>query len=114
MGATFNGAQFFGELAPNLYVAAGYNGVGIAMGTISGVLLADLALGADSPLLADMRALPQPDGFPRAGARRRHPRDAGRTWRGDAGERRPRRASSEGIPGGVHETRSRPCAPSDP
>jgi glycine/D-amino acid oxidase-like deaminating enzyme len=64
MGTTFNGAQFFGELAPHLYVAAGYNGVGIAMGTISGVLLADLALAADSALLADMRALPQPDWIP--------------------------------------------------
>src|SRR5262249_36302389 len=41
MGATFNGAQSFGRLAPNLYAAGGYNGVGIAMGTISGRLLAD-------------------------------------------------------------------------
>jgi glycine/D-amino acid oxidase-like deaminating enzyme len=64
MGATYNGAQFFGELAPNLYVAAAYNGVGIAMGTISGALLADLALGAASPLLADMQALPQPEWIP--------------------------------------------------
>lgn len=64
MGATFNGAQFFGELAPNLYAAAGYNGVGIAMATTSGTLLADLALGADSALLADMQALPQPDWIP--------------------------------------------------
>ena len=64
MGATFNGAQSFGRLAPNLYVAGGYNGVGIAMGTISGVLLADLALGAGSPLLADMQALPEPNRLP--------------------------------------------------
>jgi glycine/D-amino acid oxidase-like deaminating enzyme len=64
MGATFNGAQFFGELASNLYAAAGYNGVGIAMGTISGSLLADMALGVDSELLADIRALPMPDRLP--------------------------------------------------
>jgi len=64
MGASFNGAQFFGRLAPELYVAAGYNGVGIAMGTISGMLLADLALGADSALLADMHALPGPTWIP--------------------------------------------------
>jgi glycine/D-amino acid oxidase-like deaminating enzyme len=64
MGVTFNGAQFFGELDPNLFVAAAYNGVGIAMGTISGVLLAELALGADSALLADLRALPGPDRLP--------------------------------------------------
>src|SRR5262249_31384625 len=64
MGATFNGAQAFGELAPNLYAAAGSNGVGIAMGTISGVLLAELALGIESALLADMQALPAPDRLP--------------------------------------------------
>ncbi len=64
MGVSFNGAQFFGQLAPNLFSAAGYNGVGVAMGTISGVLLADLALGATSTLLADMRALPEPDWLP--------------------------------------------------
>jgi glycine/D-amino acid oxidase-like deaminating enzyme len=68
MGASFNGAQFFGALAPHLYAAAGYNGVGIAMGTISGVLLADLALGAGSPLLDDMRALPDPTRLPPAPA----------------------------------------------
>ena len=64
MGATFNGAHSFGQLAPNLYAAAGYNGVGIAMGTVSGLLLADLALGAESALLADMQALPAPDRIP--------------------------------------------------
>jgi glycine/D-amino acid oxidase-like deaminating enzyme len=69
MGTTFNGAQFFGELTPNLYVAAAYNGVGMAMGTISGELLADLALGADSPLLTDMRNLPPPDRLPPEPAR---------------------------------------------
>jgi glycine/D-amino acid oxidase-like deaminating enzyme len=64
MGASFNAAQFFGALAPNLYAAAGYNGVGLAMGTISGVLLADLIAGAESPLLADMQALPAPSRMP--------------------------------------------------
>lgn len=68
MGATFNGAQFFGTLAANLYAAAAYNGVGIAMGTISGSLLADLALGVESGLLADLQALPQPDRAPPAPA----------------------------------------------
>jgi glycine/D-amino acid oxidase-like deaminating enzyme len=68
MGVSLNGAQFFGELAPNLFAAAGYNGVGIAMGTISGVLLTDLAVGAPSALLADMRALPPPDWIPPAPA----------------------------------------------
>jgi glycine/D-amino acid oxidase-like deaminating enzyme len=64
MGVTFNGAQYFGELEPRLFAAAAYNGVGISMGTISGELLAELALGVDSDLLADMRALPGPDWLP--------------------------------------------------
>ena len=68
MGVSLNGAQFFGELTPNLFVAAGYNGVGIAMGTISGVLLAERAVGAPSALLADMQALPPPDWIPPAPA----------------------------------------------
>jgi glycine/D-amino acid oxidase-like deaminating enzyme len=68
MGTSMNGAQFFGEVAPHLFVSAGYNGVGIAMGTISGELLADLALGAPSALSADMQALPPPDWIPPAPA----------------------------------------------
>jgi glycine/D-amino acid oxidase-like deaminating enzyme len=64
MGASANGAHFFGRLAPNLFAAAGYNGVGVAMGTICGALLADLALGAESTLLADVQALPGPDWIP--------------------------------------------------
>jgi glycine/D-amino acid oxidase-like deaminating enzyme len=64
MGASFNGAHFFGRLAPNLFAAAGYNGVGIAMGTVSGLCLADLASGCDSPPLADLQALPPPTPIP--------------------------------------------------
>ena len=64
MGITLNGNHFFGQLDTNLFAAAGYNGVGVAMGTISGKLLADLAVGADSPLLADMRSLPGPSLIP--------------------------------------------------
>lgn len=64
MGISVNGAQFFGKLDDNLFAAAGYNGVGIAMGTVSGTLLADLALGADSDLLQDMLLLPTPSWTP--------------------------------------------------
>jgi glycine/D-amino acid oxidase-like deaminating enzyme len=64
MGMSMNGMQFFGRVDRDLFAAAGYNGVGVAMGTISGTLLADLALGADSPLLADMQMLPGPAWIP--------------------------------------------------
>jgi len=64
LGISLNGAQFFGELDDKLFVAAGYNGVGVALGTIAGQLLADLAVGADSALLEDMRLLPGPSWIP--------------------------------------------------
>lgn len=45
---TGNGAPIWGELAPKLWLAAGYNGLGIAKGTILGKSLAEKILGADS------------------------------------------------------------------
>lgn len=51
----------FGEVAPNIYSSAFYNGVGFTKGTIGGLLIADLACGVDNPLLEDMLALPQPE-----------------------------------------------------
>jgi len=64
MGVTLNGAQFFGRIAENVLASVAYNGVGIAMGTVSGMLLADLAVGTDSELLRDLRALPGPAWIP--------------------------------------------------
>ncbi len=64
MGITMNGASFFGRLHDNVFAAAGCNGVGIALGTTAGTLLADLAVGADSDLLNDMPALPTPSWIP--------------------------------------------------
>lgn len=64
LGISLNRAHFFGELDDKLYVAAGYNGVGVALGTISGQLLADLAVGADSALLGTMRRLRGPSWIP--------------------------------------------------
>jgi glycine/D-amino acid oxidase-like deaminating enzyme len=64
MGISLNGAHYFGQLGDNLFAAGGYNGVGVALGTISGKLLADLAVDADSALLHDMRALPGPARVP--------------------------------------------------
>jgi glycine/D-amino acid oxidase-like deaminating enzyme len=59
-----NGQTSFGELQPGLYSAAVYNFAGLAMGTAAGRLLADLALGAGSPVLDDLRRLPQPTWLP--------------------------------------------------
>jgi len=64
MGVSANNVQFFGRVAPGVFASAGYNGVGIALGTASGELLADLASGSDSPLLHDVQALPAPAWVP--------------------------------------------------
>jgi glycine/D-amino acid oxidase-like deaminating enzyme len=66
MGVTLNGAQFFGRIATDIFASVAYNGVGIAMGTASGALLADLVVAADSELLRDMQALPGPTWIPPA------------------------------------------------
>lgn len=57
---SLNDTPFFGRLAPNVFGAAVYNGVGMAMGAASGMLLADEAIGAESELLRDVRSLPRP------------------------------------------------------
>lgn len=49
-----NHATFFGELAPGVYSANCYNGVGMTRGAISGRLLADLATDTRSSLLDDI------------------------------------------------------------
>jgi glycine/D-amino acid oxidase-like deaminating enzyme len=64
MGVSFNGMPYFGRLEDGLFAAAGFNGVGVALGTVCGTLLADLVTGADSPLLDDARALPRPSWIP--------------------------------------------------
>lgn len=64
MGMSANGRHFFGRLAENVWGAAGYNAAGIALGTVSGHLLADAALGHDSEDVDRMRALPGPRWFP--------------------------------------------------
>jgi glycine/D-amino acid oxidase-like deaminating enzyme len=64
IGMSLNQGQFFGRLGPELYASLGYNGTGVAMGTASGMLLADYAVGADSALLGDALALPRPAWLP--------------------------------------------------
>lgn len=59
-----NHAPFFGKLMPNVYAAACHNGVGVAKGTITGTLIADYAVGADSDLLDDMLSFPRPAKLP--------------------------------------------------
>jgi len=52
-----NFTNFFGQLQPHLYASACDNGVGAAWGTISGTLLAELALGETSQALDDIQAV---------------------------------------------------------
>jgi glycine/D-amino acid oxidase-like deaminating enzyme len=61
---SLNGSSFFGRLAPNVFGAAIFNGVGMAMGAALGKLLADEAVGAESDLLRDARSLPRPGWLP--------------------------------------------------
>ncbi len=55
-----NSAPCFGRLADNVTAAVCQNGVGIAKGTYSGLLLADYVVGASSELLSHLLALPRP------------------------------------------------------
>jgi glycine/D-amino acid oxidase-like deaminating enzyme len=61
---TRNGAPVWGQLAPNIYAAAGCNGAGLSKQTAAGRILADLALNTDNPLIADMQALGQANYLP--------------------------------------------------
>jgi glycine/D-amino acid oxidase-like deaminating enzyme len=64
LGMTSNTAQWFGRAGNGVWIAAGCNGAGVALGTALGALLADLAVGADSALLRDAQALPRPGWLP--------------------------------------------------
>lgn len=61
---TRNGAPAWGKIGRNVYAAVGCNGVGIVKQTVSGTLIADLACGAENPLISDMVALGQPNRIP--------------------------------------------------
>jgi len=60
IGVTANGSQLFGQAGEGLFLSVGYNGHGIAQGTISGRLLVDLALDRESELLHGLLGLPKP------------------------------------------------------
>ncbi len=61
---SLNETPFFGRLASNIFGAAVFNGVGMALGAASGRLVADLAVGAESELLHDAQSLPRPSWLP--------------------------------------------------
>ncbi|MEM8794999.1 MAG: FAD-binding oxidoreductase [Pseudomonadota bacterium] len=59
-----NGSNAFGEVDENLFSACCQNGLGTAMGTLSGKLAADLACGSFSPSLQSMLHQPDPQMLP--------------------------------------------------
>lgn len=59
-----NGAPAFGEVAEGVFSACCQNGLGLARGTASGMLAAELATGGESPLLGQVLALPRPQRLP--------------------------------------------------
>ena len=59
-----NGVPAFGEVETGLFSACCQNGVGVAKGTLSGIMAARLATGTDDPMLAAMLAHDQPRRLP--------------------------------------------------
>ena len=59
-----NGAPMFGGVAPDVWMAACQNGIGVTKGTIGGLLAADLACNQHNPLIADMERLGTPNAIP--------------------------------------------------
>ena len=59
-----NGAPAFGPVAPNVWIAACQNGIGVTKGTISGLLAADMACEQENSLLPDMLSLGSPTTLP--------------------------------------------------
>jgi glycine/D-amino acid oxidase-like deaminating enzyme len=64
LGLTMNSESCFGEIAENLYVSAGCNGVGIMKGTVHGKLLAEQIMGLDSDDIRDVRQMNAPTWIP--------------------------------------------------
>ena len=61
---SLNGMPYFGALKDNVFASGGYNGSGLARGTMAGHLLVDYALGCDSELLRNVLDGPQPTWIP--------------------------------------------------
>jgi glycine/D-amino acid oxidase-like deaminating enzyme len=56
-GLSRNGTNFFGRQHGNIFLAGGYNGSGVSRGTAFGAVLAEYAMGGQSPLLDDCLAV---------------------------------------------------------
>lgn len=61
---SWNGVPAFGEVEEGVFSACCQNGLGVARGTASGILAADLAAQGDNPLVADMLAFDPPRRLP--------------------------------------------------
>ena len=61
---SWNSVPAFGEVDEGIYAAGCQNGLGVCKGTLHGKLIADLAVGANEPLLADMAAMAKPQKLP--------------------------------------------------
>lgn len=59
-----NNEPFFSRVAPNFFVVACQNGIGIAKGTIHGALMAEWAAGSESSLIDDVLAYGEPSKLP--------------------------------------------------
>ncbi|MER8621698.1 FAD-binding oxidoreductase [Mesorhizobium sp. M1409] len=57
---SLNSAPAFGEIEDRVYVAGCCNGLGTVKGTLYGMLIADLAVGTEEPLVADALREPSP------------------------------------------------------
>ena len=59
-----NGAPGFGRIAENVYSCVCQNAIGVTKGTISGMLVADMACGEDHELIGYMQKLGKPNPLP--------------------------------------------------
>lgn len=61
---SWNSVPAFGEIEPGLFSACCQNGLGTAMGTLSGKLVAELIAGIPSQSLLNMQSHPDPRKLP--------------------------------------------------
>jgi len=61
---SWNGVPAFGEVQDGIFAACCQNGLGVAKGTLAGMLAADLAARGNNPMVAEMLALEAPKKLP--------------------------------------------------